>query len=198
MEVMKHLTPEYIDKHNAAFDNARLVMIDANLPDKSIETVVWLCRDRGIPLAADPTSVPLAARLRPYLKSFYLVSPNAAETAALCEKTFDPSDPDAAGKAAWQLVQKGVEVAVVTLSEFGVVYRSGETKGHIPALKTNVVDQTGAGDAQTAAILFGLLEGIPLDEAVRLGVTAASLTLRSRETVRHDLSVELLYDELVI
>jgi hypothetical protein len=33
---------------------------------------------------------------------------------------------------------------------------------------------------------------------VRLGVTAASLTLRTRETVRRDLSVELLYDELVI
>jgi hypothetical protein len=29
-------------------------------------------------------------------------------------------------------------------------------------------------------------------------VTAASLTLRSRESVRPDLSVDLLYDELVI
>jgi pseudouridine kinase len=50
----------------------------------------------------------------------------------------------------------------------------------------------------TAAIIFGLLEGIPLDESVRLGVNAATLTMRSRETVRPDLNVDLLYDEMVI
>jgi pseudouridine kinase len=50
----------------------------------------------------------------------------------------------------------------------------------------------------TAAIIFGLLEGIPLDECVRLGVTAATLTLHTRDAVRSDLSVDLLYDELVI
>jgi hypothetical protein len=33
---------------------------------------------------------------------------------------------------------------------------------------------------------------------MRLGVTAAALTLRSRETVLPTLSQELLYDELVI
>ena len=36
-------------------------------------------------------------------------------------------------------------------------------------------DTTGAGDALTATVLFGLLNDIPIDDAVRLGVTAASL-----------------------
>jgi pseudouridine kinase len=49
-----------------------------------------------------------------------------------------------------------------------------------------------------AAVIYGLLNQIPLDDAVRLGVTAASLTLRHRGTVVHDLSLELLYDQLVI
>ena len=69
---------------------------------------------------------------------------------------------------------------------------------NIPAIQTPIVDETGAGDALTAGIIFGLLEGIPIDECVRLGVTAASLTLRSNETVRADLSVDLLYDDLVV
>ena len=111
---------------------------------------------------------------------------------------FDERDREAAQAAATQLVALGVDIAVITLGEYGVVYADEETKGHIPALQTQIVDPTGAGDAMTAAIIFGLLEDIPLDECVRLGVTAAALTLRSRETVRPDLSIDLLYDELVI
>jgi pseudouridine kinase len=60
------------------------------------------------------------------------------------------------------------------------------------------VNTTGAGDALTAGVIFGLLNGVPLDEALRLGVSAATLTLRSRESVVPELSQELLYDELVI
>jgi pseudouridine kinase len=47
-------------------------------------------------------------------------------------------------------------------------------------------------------VIYALLNQIPLDDAVRLGVTAASLTLRHRGTVVDDLSLEMLYDQLVI
>ena len=50
----------------------------------------------------------------------------------------------------------------------------------------------------TAAVIFGLLNDIPLDDAVRLGISAASLTLRHRGTVSSELSLEKLYDQLVI
>jgi pseudouridine kinase len=47
-------------------------------------------------------------------------------------------------------------------------------------------------------VIFSLLNDIPLDDAVRLGVTAATLTLQYRGTVIPDLSLEMLYDNLVI
>ena len=49
-----------------------------------------------------------------------------------------------------------------------------------------------------AAVIFGLLNEVSLDEAMRLGVTAASLTLQSPQTVLPNLSQELLYDLLAI
>ena len=52
------------------------------------------------------------------------------------------------------------------------------------------------GDALSAAVIFALLNEIPLDEAIRLGVSAATLTLRSTGTVSAQLSLERLYDEL--
>jgi pseudouridine kinase len=54
------------------------------------------------------------------------------------------------------------------------------------------------GDALTAGVVFGLLNDFPVDEAVRLGVSAAALTLQCKETVYPDLSLEILYDQLVI
>jgi pseudouridine kinase len=60
------------------------------------------------------------------------------------------------------------------------------------------VDSTGAGDALSAATIFGLLEHMPVHEAIRLGVSAAALTLQTRETVCQELSLEKLYDQLVI
>jgi pseudouridine kinase len=127
-----------------------------------------------------------------------MISPNALEAQALCGKSFDASDPDAALMAANRLVSMGIETVFIALAEFGVIYATNETRGHVAALQTPVIDPTGAGDAMTAAIIFGIREEIPLDECVALGVTAASLTLRSSETVRSDLSIDLLYDELIV
>jgi pseudouridine kinase len=104
----------------------------------------------------------------------------------------------AAIAAARTLVNAGVKTVIITLAEAGVVYASAQTSGHIPAVATDVVDTTGASDALTAAVLFGLLNDIPLDESVRLGASAAALTLACPDTVRPDLSLELLYDNLLI
>jgi len=103
---------------------------------------------------------------------------------------------DRALDAARHLVAEGLDIALVTMAEFGVGYASAETNGHVPAVQTKFLDPTGAGDAQTAAVIFGLLNGSPLDESVRLGVSAAALTLRTPGSVVADLSLERLYDEL--
>jgi pseudouridine kinase len=198
MSILRAITPAYLEEHRELFEEACLVAIDANLAPETIQKVVELCEEHDVALCADPTSTTLAGRLLPHLSSLYMASPNAQEASVLCGYEFDPNDRDVVQTAAAHLVLQGVEFVAITLGEGGVVYAAADTKGHIPAIQTQIVDPTGAGDALTSAIIFGLLEDIPLDECVRLGVTAATLTLRTRETVRPDLSVDLLYDELVI
>ena len=100
--------------------------------------------------------------------------------------------------AARCLVNAGVKIAMITLAEEGVVYATANASGHIPSMATEVIDSTGASDSLTATVVFGLLNDFPIDESVRLGVSAAALTLACTETVCGDLSLELLYDHLVI
>jgi pseudouridine kinase len=124
-----------------------------------------------------------------------MITPNSHEARILCGQIFEASHRQQALEAAKCLVGQGPEIVVITLAEFGLVYASSETSGHVPAVRTKIVDPTGAGDALTAAVIFGLLNEVPLDDAVRLGVTAASLTLRQSGTVIPNLS-QALYDQL--
>lgn len=196
MSVVAALTPDYLRDCSDLFEQSAVVFVDANLPAQTLASAVRQARRYRVPIAADPTSASLAPALIPHLKDLWLITPNEAEADALCPLPVAHADVSQALAAARHLVALGVDIAMVTMAEFGLGYAWAEGSGHVPALRTEIIDPTGAGDALTAAVLFALLNGIPLDEAVRLGLSAAAFTLRTPGTVAPDLSLELLYDQL--
>ena len=198
MRVVSALTPAYINSLDDKFSQASLVFFDANLPKDTIRRVLAIARREQLPVCADPTSQALAGKLQRYLPRLQMIVPNCREAEVLCDRHISPSSRREALGAAKCLVAQGVQIAIIGLAAFGVCYATSQTSGHVPAVRTAVVDPTGAGDALTATVLFGLLNDIPIDDAVRLGVTAASLTLRHRGSVVPDLSLENLYDQLVM
>jgi pseudouridine kinase len=197
MTPLQSITADWLERQESFFRQAGMVFLDANLSPDSIAAAVTLARKIGIPISADPTSRHLAVRLLPHLRRLHLVTPSVGEAEILLGRAIPRDDPAAAVAAAQELVARGAKVAMLSLSEFGVAYASREERGHIPALRTAIVDPTGAGDALTAVVLFALLNEIPLDEAVKLGISAASLTLRSKHTVVPDLTLEMLYEEMM-
>jgi pseudouridine kinase len=188
------ITPVYIYRRRALFRDAQMVVVDANLSPATLRTIFAQAEKYGVPICADPTTATLAPRLKPYLCHLALVAPNAAEAEALCG--VQVTGRESALNAAKSLVSAGVRLAIVTLGATGLVYATSHESGHVPAIEVEIVDLTGAGDALTAGIVFGLLNEFPTDEAVRLGASAAALTLHSRETVCPTLSLERLYDQL--
>lgn len=195
MAVMAQLTPEQIESRREIIQGARAVVLDNNLPLDSLELVIRLCAEAKVPICADPTSRYLTRRFIPFLSRFNIVTPNQQEAAVLCD--CEIHNVDDALKAAQILVRAGVRMALITLGEKGAVYATANERGHVGAPSVDVVDLTGGSDAMTATIVFALINGIPVDEAVRLAVTAAMLTITSTDTVRGDLSLELLYDSMV-
>ncbi len=196
--IMEHVDAEYLESQRALFAEAAMIVIDATLSPEALEKLFFMADDHGVPVCVDPTAPNLAGNLRPYIDRMYMVSPNAAETTALCGLSIPASDHKSAINTARHLVGLGAKIAVVTLGERGLAYADGGGGGFIPAPHPRVVDPTGAGDAFSGAVIFGLLNEVSLDEAMRLGVTAAVLTLQSTHTVLPNLSQELLYAELAI
>ncbi len=197
MEALQAITPRFLNDRRRLFRDAAMIVIDANLSPQSLRTVFRLAAKHQVPVCADPTSPYLAHRLKPYLRQLYMITPNEAEAAALLDGRSIQGQVQAT-QAAQQLVSAGVDIAVITMAEKGVCYATSNESGRVPALDIEVVDFTGAGDALSAAIIFGLLEDFPINEAVRLGVSAAALTIQSCETVCQALNLEDLYSQLII
>jgi pseudouridine kinase len=198
VRVVEHVSAGYLYKNRRLFRDACMVMADGSLTSPALETLTRLCRQYELPFVADPSSVRLAHKLRPHLADLNLVVPNEIEAAALAGVDFSGYGSDASMDKALLLRQAGVELAIVTMSDFGIVYATSDETGHIPARYSQMVDSTGTGDAVTAAIMFGLINDLPAIEAIRLGAAAASLTLQSNDTVVPDLSLDMLYDHLIV
>ncbi|MEA2053907.1 MAG: carbohydrate kinase family protein [Candidatus Thermoplasmatota archaeon] len=69
---------------------------------------------------------------------------------------------------------------VMTEGEKGSILYSEGNKKRIPAVKANVVDPTGAGDAYKAAFWAGLIRGLDLETSCKLGSIASSLVVKKR------------------
>ena len=198
MRAITSITPAYLRTHSDLFEKASMLFLDSNLTKDTLRTAISLAHKASVPICADPTSFSLAGKLLPYLTKLHMITPNHAEAGILCKREINPTNRQDTLDAAKCLVSQGVKIVIITLAKFGLCYATSETYGFIPAIRTEIVDPTGAGDALTAAVIFGLLNGIPIDDAVRLGVSAATLTLRSPGAVVPDLNLEKLYNTLVI
>jgi len=158
----------------AALARAHHVFLDANPPAEVLAEAA--ARASGARLAANATSAAKASRIAPLLPRLDVVFANRAEAAALTGR----SDPAAAAAA---LVAAGAGLALVTCGAAGVVAADASGAARIPAAKAEVEDETGAGDAFAAGVLYGLVRGVPADAAVRLGLAAAALAVADAATV---------------
>jgi pseudouridine kinase len=196
MSIMQEITPGHLNRLRRVVRMADMVCIDANLSPRTLKTLFRLTAQYDVPVCADPTAALLAHRLVPYLPAIAAITPDCDEAATLLGRPVD--DEVAVNTAARGLVQAGVGLAILTLGAEGLHYATSEESGRIPAFAVDVVDPTGAGDALTAAVAYGLLEGMSPEEAVRLGMAAATQTVTCRDTVCTDLNLGLLYDRLVL
>jgi len=103
-----------------------------------------------------------------------LFLPNAAELAAL---TGD-SRPGSAARSFVRRLAAGGIVAVKCGSAGGLAVRGDELVTS-PALVVEAVDSTGAGDSFDAGMIYGLLTGSQLGDAVRFAIACGSLSVRA-------------------
>ena len=102
---------------------------------------------------------------------------NDYELNMIC-KTTGKSEDELLGRTLWLVTTLGGEGALVRGAD------GSETR--IPPVPVSqVVDPTGAGDAHRAGMLKGLIRGLPMPEAAKLGSVSAAFAIEKMGTQEH-------------
>lgn len=142
-------------------------------PEEADLDFVGALRARGATVSIEPFRAPerplTAPQLQALVSAGHIFSPNQAEAQALV----GPGEPVTLIR---RLVEAGAEIVALRQGPAGAtVHRAdtGET-WHIPAVKTTVVDPTGAGNAFCGGFLAGWVQHGDLRQAGLQGIVAAS------------------------
>ncbi len=171
MDCLQFLSKEQIRNKQSIVKENRFVVADCNL---ALETLIEIANQAAEKLIIEPVSVAKSAKILALLQNckIYLATPNLDQIEALT----GTRQPEAAAKF---LHAKGLLNIVIHAGQHGAFVSDGQNFSHIPAQAKTIVEVTGAGDAATAGLVFGLAQNMPLAKAAELGQTMAAKVIAS-------------------
>ena len=187
MVLCDQITPEYLAENLSLLQNARLVVADTNIPPESL---AYLAENCTVPLFVDPVSTAKAPKLLPILDKIHTLKPNRLEAEILSGVAIRTNAD--VEEAARVLLEKGVQRVVISLGANGVYAASQEEALWHSNLPGQMVNTTGCGDAFMAALVWGWLEDLTLEEVTVAGLAAGAMAMESVKTINPDLSAESL------
>jgi len=158
-----------VTRLDGALEDARVLLVQLEVPLDTVMAAARAAQRHGVLLILDPA--PARAPPEVYAAT-HIITPNETEAAAL---TGIPTDsPAGVRRAARVLVERGVRGALIKMSHKGVYWddgRDGQFWDPVPVMATDTV---AAGDAFNGALAVALVEGRPLNEAIRWGLAAGA------------------------
>ncbi len=138
-----------------------------------------LYREKGVPYIFDPGQqlpVLTSEDLLEAIEGSLACITNDYELNMICKAT-GKSEDEIAARTSWLVTTLGAEGAQVR--------GQGETVRIAPVPIDKVLDPTGAGDAHRAGLIKGLVHGLAMPEAAKLGSVSASFALEKMGTQEH-------------
>lgn len=160
-----------VDAAQERIAQSDVVMTVLEIPDAAAIRALQLGRAAGARTILNPAP---ARQLPPEIFAYVdILTPNESELRVLLGLPAD--DPSSSRDLAIALRERGVGTVIVTLGGRGALILSDTVDMEVPALKVDVVDTTGAGDAFNAGLAVALAEGRSLPDAVRFAVASGAM-----------------------
>lgn len=167
------------------FANADSIAIEIDMDQEVTKKTFALAEKYNKKVYALVSNMSVAIERRDLIRKTECFVCNQQEAGILFSENYDEITPE----ELYQILPERIRSAkiskmVVTMGDKGAVYATldGEN-GICPALKVDVVDTTGAGDAFFSGVCLGLTYGKTLQEACVIGTRLASTVICTSENI---------------
>lgn len=169
----KAVTPEYLDRYKQQVIGASALLMQLESPLETVIAAAKIAKDNGTQVILNPA--PACELPDELLARVDMITPNETEAEKLTGIKVDNNED--AARAAKALHDKGIATVIITLGSKGIwLSQNGEGK-LVAGFRVKAVDTIAAGDTFNGALVTALLEGKPMDSAVRFAHAAAAIAV---------------------
>ena len=167
------------------FANADSIAIEIDMDQEVTKKTFALAEKYNKKVYALVSNMSVAIERRDLIRKTECFVCNQQEAGILFSENYDDITPE----ELYQILPERIRSAkiskmVVTMGDKGAVYATVDGENGIcPALKVDVVDTTGAGDAFFSGVCLGLTYGKTLQEACVIGTRLASTVICTSENI---------------
>lgn len=191
MDIFKRMTPEFLEERLSYLSQAQIVGVDCNL---EVEALDYITRTLEVPLFLEPVSASKAERVKDMIGRFHTIKPNLIEAEMLSGIKIDSDE--ALHQAGQWFFDQGVKRIFISLSERGAYYKDAFGEGIVAPMVTELVSATGAGDAFSAAILYGHVKGMSAREITQMGMICSSIAVQTKTAVNAEMSMDCVKERM--
>ncbi len=192
MDIIDKLDESFIHSKHKSLNDSKVIVIDTNLSQKSIEFITKTYSH--IPIFVDTVSTSKCLKIKNVLDKFEGIKLNKYEAETLSGiKINNLDDVKASCK---YFIDKGIKNIFITLGGDGVYCANKEKTLHLPGVKVNIVNATGAGDAFMSGVIYGYINNFNLDETAKFSIGSSILALSHKNTINPNFSVDLVKETI--
>ena len=177
---------EILDEHgDEIFKNADSIAIEIDMDQDVTKKTFAYAEKYNKKVYALVSNMSIAIERRDFIRKTGCFVCNQQEAGILCSEDYENITPEELCAILQDRIRSAkIPQMVVTMGKAGAVYATLEgDAGVYPALKVDVVDTTGAGDAFFSGVCIGLTYGKTLREACGIGTRLASTVICTSENI---------------
>ena len=192
VDIVKNITPEYIDSIKDIINSSQVVAADCNLSHNSLLRLKEICNSCNVPLYVDTVSVSHADKIKGNLEGIDTLKPNLLEAEFLSDMIIENEND--CFEAARAIIEQGVRRVFISMGPHGMLAADKYHAVVVDRYPSTVKSTTGAGDSAMAAIVWASLneEGDGLTAQAMAANAAASATISVDQTINPEMSAMLI------